>query len=96
MKEHKFEKDGILVIGPFTEAIHNTLQEIRDKVSIKDFACICYNAYDFLSTQSHLQYRHKLNYYYDITDEEVKKIGSTFSRTIKRVYGEKRTSKLLS
>lgn len=95
MKEHKFEKDGILVIGPFTEAIHNTLEEIRDKVSVKDYACICYNAYDFLSTQSHLQYRHKLNYYYDITDEEVKKIGSTFSRTIKRVYGEKRTSLLI-
>lgn len=87
MRCNNFEKDGIILFGPFTEQIHKTLEELKS-LPIKNFVSICYNAYDFQTAQTKLQLKYNTFYSNTIKDEEVLKIGSTFSRPLKRLYSE--------
>jgi len=88
MKLSTFEKDNIIAIGPFTDDIYNILQDLKTKQSIKEHIQTSYLAYDFLSIQNYYQEKHDIFFHEDISDFEVKKIGSTYSRPLKRFYNE--------
>lgn len=95
MRLSTFEKDNIIVLGPFTKTIYDTLLEIKEKVSLKDFICTAYLAYDFLSIQNYYQNKHNIYFHEDLTDLEIKKIGTTYSRQLQRFYREENSKRFL-